>query len=145
MEATHTKRSGSVGNSSAKKSGQKQQHSSSSSNDCGGSGAGGDKGGDKGASSSSSSGGGHHHHHHSIPSHRLGNYLKFLHELAAKGSTTAHLFSTAVISGSKSAPELKEMRPPQDGTSEEVWLLLWPALLLVQWLLLLQLLMLFPS
>ncbi len=144
MEATHTKRSGSVGNSSAKKSGQKQQHSSSSSNDCGGSGAGGDKGGDKGASSSSS-GGGHHHHHHSIPSHRLGNYLKFLHELAAKGSTTAHLFSTAVISGSKSAPELKEMRPPQDGTSEEVWLLLWPALLLVQRLLLLQLLMLFPS
>ncbi len=56
---------------------------------------------------------------HSIPSHRLNNYLKFLHELAAKGSTTAHLFSTAVISGSSSAPNLKEMpQPALDGTGE---------------------------
>ena len=50
-------------------------------------------------------------HRHSIPGHRLTNYLKFLHELAAKGSTIAHLFSTAVISGSSSAPNLqKEMQ-----------------------------------
>ena len=48
-------------------------------------------------------------HRHSIPGHRLGNYLKFLNELSAKGSSTVHLFSTAVISGSSSAPNLKEM------------------------------------
>ena len=48
-------------------------------------------------------------HRHSIPGHRLGNYLKFLTELSAKGSSTVHLFSTAVISGSSSAPNLKEM------------------------------------
>ena len=48
-------------------------------------------------------------HRHSIPGHRLSNYLKFLHELSAKGSSTVHLFSTAVISGSSSAPNLKEM------------------------------------
>merc|ERR1719411_904344 len=45
-------------------------------------------------------------HRHSIPGHRLNNYLKFLHELK---STTAQLFSTAVISGSSSAPNLQEM------------------------------------
>ena len=44
-------------------------------------------------------------HRHSIPGHRLNNYLKFLHELK---STTAQLFSTAVISGSSSAPNLQE-------------------------------------
>ncbi len=54
----------------------------------------------------------HKYTHQGIPSHRLSNYLKFLHELAAKGSTTAHLFSTAVISGSASVPNLKEMMPP---------------------------------
>jgi hypothetical protein len=48
-------------------------------------------------------------HRHSIPGHRLSNYLKFLNELSAKGSSTVHLFSTAVISGSSSAPNLKEM------------------------------------
>jgi len=48
-------------------------------------------------------------HRHSVPGHRLNNYLKFLNELAAKGSSTAHLFSTAVISGSSSASNLKEM------------------------------------
>jgi hypothetical protein len=53
-------------------------------------------------------------HRHSIPSHRLNNYLKFLNELAAKGSTTALVFSTAVISGSSSAPNLKEMPQPSD-------------------------------
>ena len=53
-------------------------------------------------------------HRHSIPSHRLSNYLKFLNELAAKGSSTAQLFSTAVISGSSSAPNLKEMPQPVD-------------------------------
>ena len=54
-------------------------------------------------------------HRHSIPGHRLNNYLKFLNELAAKGSSTAHLFSTAVISGSSSAPNLKEEDMPQHG------------------------------
>lgn len=54
-------------------------------------------------------------HRHSIPGHRLNNYLKFLNELAAKGSSTAHLFSTAVISGSSSAPNLKEMPQPREG------------------------------
>lgn len=53
-------------------------------------------------------------HRHSIPTHRLSNYLKFLSELAAKGSSTAQLFSTAVISGSSSAPNLKEMPQPVD-------------------------------
>ena len=53
-------------------------------------------------------------HRHSIPSHRLSNYLKFLNELAAKGSSTAQLFSTAVISGSSSAPNLKDMPQPVD-------------------------------
>ena len=38
-------------------------------------------------------------HRHSIPGHRLNNYLKFLKELAAKGSSIAYVFSTAVISG----------------------------------------------
>merc|ERR1719282_1065273 len=52
-------------------------------------------------------------HRHSIPGHRLTNYLKFLHELAAQGSTFAHLFSTAVISGSSSAPNLQKEMPPQ--------------------------------
>ena len=52
-------------------------------------------------------------HRHSIPGHRLTNYLKFLHELAAQGSTIAHLFSTAVISGSSSAPNLQKEMPPQ--------------------------------
>jgi len=52
-------------------------------------------------------------HRHSIPGHRLNNYLKFLNELAAKGSSTAHLFSTAVISGSSSAPNLKDEDMPQ--------------------------------
>ena len=51
-------------------------------------------------------------HRHSIPGHRLSNYLKFLNELSAKGSSTVHLFSTAVISGSSSAPNLKEMPRP---------------------------------
>ena len=51
-------------------------------------------------------------HRHSIPGHRLTNYLKFLHELAAQGSTIAHLFSTAVISGSSSAPNLQKEMPP---------------------------------
>lgn len=51
-------------------------------------------------------------HRHSIPSHRLNNYLRFLNELAANGSNTAQLFSTAVISGSSSAPNLKEMPQP---------------------------------
>ena len=57
-------------------------------------------------------------HRHSIPGHRLSNYLKFLHELSAKGSSTVHLFSTAVISGSSSAPNLKEMPRPGDYTSK---------------------------
>ena len=57
-------------------------------------------------------------HRHSIPGHRLNNYLKFLNELAAKGSSTAHLFSTAVISGSSSAPNLKEMPQPREGLGE---------------------------
>ena len=52
-------------------------------------------------------------HRHSIPGHRLTNYLKFLHELAAQGSTFAHLFSTAVISGSSSAPNLQKEMPPR--------------------------------
>ena len=52
-------------------------------------------------------------HRHSIPGHRLTNYLKFLHELAAKGSSIAHLFSTAVISGSLSAPNLEKEMPCQ--------------------------------
>ena len=38
-------------------------------------------------------------HRHSIPGHRLNNYLNFLKELAAKGSSIAYVFSTAVISG----------------------------------------------
>jgi hypothetical protein len=59
-------------------------------------------------------------HRHSIPGHRLNNYLKFLNELAAKGSSTAHLFSTAVISGSSSAPNLKEMPQTVAGCGE--WL-----------------------
>merc|ERR1719323_2697068 len=59
-------------------------------------------------------------HRHSIPSHRLSNYLKFLNELAAKGSSTAQLFSTAVISGSSSAPNLKEMPQPVDPESQKV-------------------------
>ena len=50
-------------------------------------------------------------HRHSIPGHRLTNYLKFLHELAAQGSTIAKLFSTAVISGSSSAPNLQKEMP----------------------------------
>ncbi|XP_059094255.1 inositol hexakisphosphate and diphosphoinositol-pentakisphosphate kinase 2-like isoform X11 [Tigriopus californicus] len=50
----------------------------------------------------------------SIPSRRMSNYLKFLHELAAKGPTGARVFSTAVISGSSSAPNLKEMPAPND-------------------------------
>eukprot|EP00095_Tigriopus_kingsejongensis_P003820 maker-scaffold278_size225338-snap-gene-1.22 protein:Tk03820 transcript:maker-scaffold278_size225338-snap-gene-1.22-mRNA-1 annotation:"inositol hexakisphosphate and diphosphoinositol-pentakisphosphate kinase-like isoform x8" len=50
----------------------------------------------------------------SIPSHRLSNYLKFLNELTLRGSTGARVFSTAVISGSSSAPNLKEMPPPND-------------------------------
>ncbi len=57
-------------------------------------------------------------HRHSIPGHRLNNYLKFLNELAAKGSSTAHLFSTAVISGSSSAPNLKEMPQSASGCGE---------------------------
>ena len=48
-------------------------------------------------------------HRHSIPGHRVSNYLKFVNEYSNKGSSTAHLFSTAVISGSSSAPNLKEM------------------------------------
>jgi hypothetical protein len=60
-------------------------------------------------------------HRHSIPGHRLNNYLKFLHELAAKGSTTAHLFSTAVISGSSSAPNLKEMPRHGDGVGKKIY------------------------
>lgn len=59
-------------------------------------------------------------HRHSIPGHRLNNYLKFLNELAAKGSSTAHLFSTAVISGSSSAPNLKEMPQPREGLGESL-------------------------
>ena len=39
--------------------------------------------------------------------------FEFLNELAAKGSSTAHLFSTAVISGSSSAPNLKDEDMPQ--------------------------------
>ena len=56
-------------------------------------------------------------HLHSIPNRRLGNYIKFLHELAqaSRGSNTAQLFSTAVISGSSSAPDLKEMKHHQLG------------------------------
>ena len=54
-------------------------------------------------------------HRHSIPGHRLSNYLKFVNELSAKGSSTAHLFSTAVISGSSSAPNLKEMPRTGEG------------------------------
>lgn len=61
-------------------------------------------------------------HRHSVPTHRLNNYLKFLNELAAKGSASAHLFSTAVISGSSSAPNLKQMpQPPMQGTGESGW------------------------
>lgn len=52
-------------------------------------------------------------HRHSIPDHRLTNYLKFLHELAAQGSTIAQLFSTAVISGSSMAPNLQKEMPPR--------------------------------
>ena len=54
-------------------------------------------------------------HRHSIPGHRLNNYLKFLHELK---STTAQLFSTAVISGSSSAPNLQDARcMPRNGAN----------------------------
>jgi len=75
---------------------------------------------------------GHHYHHNgrAYGRRRMNGYLKFLRELAAgdaqgsdgvegdEGATT--LFSTAVISGSTSAPELKEMHPQPalDGTGE---------------------------
>ena len=85
-----------------------------------------------GSSSIKSGGGGggrgrHGHHRHSIPSHRLSNYLKFLHELASGGvqgassarAAAAAVFSTAVISGSSSAPDLgKEMIVTQQGMPE---------------------------
>ena len=64
-------------------------------------------------------------HRHSIPNHRLGNYLKFLNELSTKRSSTAHLFSTAVISGSSSAPNLKEMPRPGEGhgkSNSVIWM-----------------------
>ena len=47
-------------------------------------------------------------HRHSIPGHRLNNYLKFLHELAAKGSSIAYVFSTAVISGYTSDANIQQ-------------------------------------
>lgn len=50
----------------------------------------------------------------------MSNYLKFLHELAAKGPTGARVFSTAVISGSSSAPNLKEMPAPNDNAGKEL-------------------------
>lgn len=51
-------------------------------------------------------------HRHSIPSKGQA-YLKFLQELASKGSSTG-VFSTAVISGSSSAPNLKDSPQPGD-------------------------------
>merc|ERR1712029_1136337 len=49
-------------------------------------------------------------HRLSLPGHRMTNYLKFLQELAQRqansGGLASQLFSTAVISGSKSLPNL---------------------------------------
>jgi len=48
-------------------------------------------------------------HRHSLPGHKMTNYLKFLQDLAirqASGTMASQLFSTAVISGSSSAPNL---------------------------------------
>jgi len=74
------------------------------------------------------------HQHRPYGRRRMNSYLKFLHELAAASGTTngegggeegaasssTNLFSTAVISGSSSAPELKEMHPQPavDGTGK---------------------------
>lgn len=50
----------------------------------------------------------HRKHRLSLPGHKMSNYLKFLQELAQRqaGGVASQLFSTAVISGSKSLPNL---------------------------------------
>jgi len=57
-------------------------------------------------------------HRLSLPGQRMTNYLKFLQELAVRqalgGAMSSQLFSTAVISGSSSSPNLGAANTPRD-------------------------------